>query len=389
MRLRSCLLLILWLLLGVAGVANPTWAGHLVISANDGKYPQVNGAYKVADPPEPDTLTIIDVAKFPPRVVAEIEVMHGTPGTPNGVALTPDEKLALVSNTNKVDPKDKTKVIPDETLQVVDLETSPPRIIGRLPLGRGPGGVSINRKGDLALVAHASDGTVSVLTIDGKTVKQVGNVKIGDERSRVSDVAISPGGRWALVSKRGDGTVAILSIDGTKVEYTKRDVTTGSNPYTLDISSDGRLAVVANQGQGGGNIDSVTLIDMTAPQIRSVDHITVGQAPEGIAISPDGQWLAVATRDGSNLPKSSPFFAENGKVHLFSLKGGKASKVAEALTGKNTQGAAFTPDGRYLFVQNYVERELAAYRVTGTKLEDTGVRIKIKGYPAAIRIAPR
>ncbi len=387
MRLRWLSLAALCLGLGV--IANTTWAGHLVLSANDGKYPQVDGAYKVADPPEPDTLMILDVSKFPPRVVAEIEVMHGTPGPPNGVALSPDEKLALVSNTNKIDPKDKTKVIPDETLQVVDLESSPPKIISRLPLGRGPSGVSINRNGDLALVAHPSDGTVSVLTIDGKTVKHVGNVKIGDERSRVSDVAISPGGRWALASKRGEGTVAILSIDGTKVEYTKRDATTGSNPYTLDFSSDGRLAVAANQGQGGGNIDSVTLIDMTSPLIRSVDHITVGQAPEGISISPDGQWLAVAVRDGSNMPKKSPFFAENGKLLLFSLKGGKASKVAEALTGKNTQGATFTPDGKYIIVQNYVERELAVYSVTGKALKDTGVRVKVKGYPAAIRIAPR
>jgi len=389
MRLRSCLLLILWLLLGAAVVVSPNWAGHLVISASDGKYPQVDGAYKVADPPEPDILMILDVSKFPPRVVAEIEVMHGTPGPPTGVALTPDEKLALVSNTNKVDPKDKTKAIPDETLQVVDLETSPPKIISRPPLGRGPAGVSINRNGDLALVAHPSDGTVSVLTIDGKTLKQVGNVKIGDERSRVSDVAISPGGRWALASKRGEGTVAILSIDGTKVEYTKRDVTTGSNPYTLDISSDGRLAVVVSQGPGGGNAETVTLIDMTSPLIRSVDHITVGQAPEGISISPDGQWLAIGVRDGSNLPKKSPFFAENGKLLLFSLKGGKATKVAEALTGKNTQGVTFTPDGKHIIVQNYVERELAFYTVTGQALKDTGVRVKVKGYPAAIRTAPR
>lgn len=172
-----------WILLGVSILVSLTWAGHLVVSANDGKYPQVDGAYKVADPPEPDTLTILDVSSFPPKVVAEIEVMHGPAGPPNGVALTPDEKLALVSNTNKIDPKDKTKVVPEHTLQIVDLESSPPKVISRLSLGRGPLGVSISRKGDLALVAHASDGTVSVLTIDGKTIKHIGNVKVGDEKS--------------------------------------------------------------------------------------------------------------------------------------------------------------------------------------------------------------
>ena len=67
----------------------------------------------------------------------------------------------------------------------------------------------------------------------------------------------------------------------------------------------------------------------------------------------------------------------------------KATRVAEAPTGRNTQGVTFTPDGKYILVQNYVEKELAAYRLTGTGLEDTGVRVKVSGHPAAIRIAPR
>lgn len=46
-------------------------------------------------------------------------------------------------------------------------------------------------------------------------------------------------------------------------------------------------------------------------------------------------------------------------------------------------------DGKYILVQNYVEKELAAYRVTASGPEDTGVRVKVNGHPASIRIAPR
>lgn len=98
------------------------------------------------------------------------------------------------------------------------------------------------------------------------------------------------------------------------MEYTKRDVTAGSNPYTLDISSDGKLAVAVSQGAGGINAETVTVIDMTSPLIRSVDHVTVGQAPEGIAISPDGQWMAVGVRDGSNLPKKKSVLCRERKA---------------------------------------------------------------------------
>ncbi|MBI2155159.1 MAG: hypothetical protein HYU24_15875, partial [Candidatus Rokubacteria bacterium] len=87
--------------------------------------------------------------------------------------------------------------------------------------------------------------------------------------------------------------------------------------------------------------------------------------------------------------KDSPFRAEQGKLLLFALQGTKATRVAEAPTGKNAQGVTFTPDGKYILVQNYVEKELAACRLTGSGLKDTGVRVKVGGHPASIRVAPR
>ncbi len=387
-RRKRCIAVSLGLL-ALIGLTAPTYANHLVLSVSDGKYPMIEGVYRVADPPPPDILTVLDASSFPPRIVAEIEVSHSVVGPPTCVAITPDEKLAIVGAPMKVDPNDKTKLAPESVLQVVDLETSPPTVISRMALPSRPVGVSINRAGDLALAAHPAEGMISAFSIRGKTVTLLGRVAVGDAKSVVNHVAISPDGKWALASKRGEDTVAILTIDGAKVEYTKRDVTVGSNPYALDISPDGRLAVVANVGRPSGDADTVTIIDMTLRPIRSVDHVTVGPSPEGMAISPDGKWLAVGIANGTNRPKGSPFRGENGKLLLFSLQGTRATKAGEALTGKNTQGVTFTPDGRYLLVQNYVEQELAAYRVTPAGPEDTGVRIKVKGHPASIRIAPR
>jgi DNA-binding beta-propeller fold protein YncE len=306
-----------------------------------------------------------------------------------GVALSPDEKLALVSIPNKIDPQDKTKLAWEAFLQVVDLEATPPAVTARLPLPGHPWGVSISRAGDLALVAQPTQGTISIFTITGKAVTPAGSVTIGDEKSRVSHVAITPDGKWALATKRGEGTVAVLKIDGSKVEYTKRDITAGSNPYVVEISSDGTLAVAANVGRPSGDADSVTIIDLTRQPFRAVQHVTVGPSPEGIAISPDSQWLAVGSANGTNRTKDSPFRAENGQLALFSLRGGTATRVGEALTGQNTQGLAFTPDSQRILVQNYVEQEIAVYAVTDAGPRDTGVRVKIKGSPASLRTAPR
>jgi DNA-binding beta-propeller fold protein YncE len=382
-------ILTVFALTGCAAMSPTTGAGgHLIISGNDGKLPIFDAVYKVAEQVVPDTLTVLDASTFPPKVVAQIEVEHSVTAPPMAVALSPDEKLALVSAPNRVDPRDRTKVVTDNFIQVIDLEVTPPRVIDKVDLGRHPLGVSISRKGDLALAAHA-DGYISVLTIQAKAVRHVDTLKIGEPSSSPRHVAITPDGRWALASKRGEDLVSVLKIEGTKVAYTNRDITVGNNPYGIDIASDGRLAVVANIGRGDGSNDSMTVIDLTREPLRAVDCFAVGQTPEGMAISPDGQWLAVTVMNGTNKAKDSPFRAEQGKLQLFSLRDVKPVKVAEAATGKNTQGVSFTPDGRYILVQNYVEKQLAVYKLNGSSLEDTGVRIPVPGHPAAIRIAPR
>jgi DNA-binding beta-propeller fold protein YncE len=369
------------------GAVGPVEAGHLVVSVSDGKYTLAHGAYRVG-PVEPDVLTVLDASSFPPRIVAEIPVRHSVIGPPTGVALTPDEKLALVSMPSVVDPADRTRIVAHAYLQVIDLDASPATEITKVPLPAPPMGLSVNRAGDLALVAHL-DGTVSVLAIAGKRVRAVGTVTVGNPRSEVCHVAISPDGRWALATKRAEGTVAVLAIDAARVTYTGRDVTAGSRPCVAEVSGDGRVAVVGNVGRAQGDADTVTLIDMTRAPLRSVATVVAGSTPEGLAISPDSRWLVVNVMNGSNTPANSPFHSETGKVILFALTRAGATRVAAADTGRNAQGVTFTPDGKYVLVQNYVEQELAVYTVSPTAIEDTGVRLKTKGSPASIRIAPR
>ena len=377
----------------VAGCAAPQPAivgkhPHFVLSGNDGKYPNIDGVYKVADPPLKDTLTVLDATGFPPRKVAEIEIQHTVTAPPMTIAITADEKIALVSAPNRVDPNDKTKVVTDTFMQVVDLEADPPKIIDRVQLGKHPLGVSVNRAGTLALAGHL-DGSVSVLSIEGKTVKHVETVKVGDATSSVRMAAITPDGKWGFAVKRGNGTVALLKIEGTKVTYTNRDITAGNNPYGMEISNDGRFGVVPNVGNNDGSVGSVTVIDLTREPFRAVEHVTIGLGPEGIAISPDSQWIAVSAQNGTNRTKNDPYRTENSRVELYAMNGFKPVKVGEAFAGKNVQGIVFTPDGKYIVVQNYVEQELALYRVTPKGPEDTGQRIPVVGYPAGLRTAIR
>lgn len=370
-------------------VLAPVATAQLAISANDNKVARIDGAVKVVQNPPADTISIIDLQQSPPKLLAEVEVPTSVVGPPLSVAITPDESLALVTAAMKIDPNDPTKQIPNNVLSVIDLQASPPKVMAQLETGKGPAGLSITRQGDLALVANRSEGTVSIFGIKGKEVTNLGTVQIGDAKTGVSHVTISPDGKTALVTRDGDSLISVLSIDGTKVEYTKRDMAAGLRPYGAVISATGTVAVVANIGRGLGDADTISVIDMVANPIRVVETITVGQTPEGIMLSPDGKLCAVVVMNGSNKPEDSPFYADYGKLLLYQVEGVKLTKLSEARLGHWSQGVAFSSDSQYILAQNMVEKNLMIFKVINNKLEDTGQRLQVKGGPAAIRTAEK
>ena len=375
--------------LAVASINVSAAHGQLLLSTNDNKVELVNGVTRVVANPPPDTLTVFDTRSWPPSVVAELDVPCSVVGPPFSVAVAPDESIALVTANEKLDPSDPTKRIANNTMSVVDLKATPPRIVATLETGRAPAGVSINRAGTLALVANRAEGTVSIYTIQGTTVRPAGKVTVGDDKSGTSHVAISPDGTMALVTRDGDDRISVLSINGTRVEYTKRDLSAGLRPYGIDIASNGAFAAVANIGRGGGDADTVSLIDLKAKPPRVTSTVTVGQTPEGIKVSPDSSLVVAVVMNGSNKPKDSPFFHDGGKLVLLGVTGTDLSRLGEDPIGHWSQGAAFSPDGKHVFVGNMVEKAIQVLALDGTTLRDTGLRLAVKGGPAAIRFADK
>jgi len=383
---RSVVLAIVLVLLALAPGAH----AQLAVSVNDNKVVLVNGTVKTVPNGPPDTITVIDLGARPPKVVAEVAAGGSVVGPPLSVALTPDEGLALVTVNQKIDPADPSKQTADNRLLVIDLKTSPPAVIATLETGRAPAGVSINRQGTLALVANREEGSVSVFTIQGQTVTPAGKVTVGDAKSGTSHVAIAPNGKLALVTRDGDDRISVLSIDGTRVEYTKRDVYAGLRPYPIDIAASGAFAAVANIGKANGDIDTLSLIDLRGAQPRVVDTVSIGaQSPEGAKVSPDSSLVAVVAQDGSNRPKESPYYHDNGKLVLFRVTGVSLARIAEAPIGHWSQGVAFSADGRTIVIGNMVEKELWVFEWNGSTLRDTGQRIKVDGGSAAIRTADK
>jgi DNA-binding beta-propeller fold protein YncE len=367
-------------------LAPSTGLAQLAVSANDGKAYLDNGVAKTVPNAPPDTVSIIDLSATPPKLVTEIQVPASVAGPPGSVAVAPDESYALVTAAMKVDPADATKQAPDDKLSVIDLKSSPPKVVQTVTVGKGAAGVSINKAGTLALVANRSEGTVSVLTISGGKVTEKEKIKLGEANSGPSQPVFTPDGAVALVTRDNDHKISVLSVSGDKVEYTKRDINAGLRPYQIDVASSGEVAVVANIGLGQGDADTVSVIDLKAKPPRVVNTVTVGQTPEGIKMSPDGRFVAVTVMNGSNKPKDSPFVSDHGLVRIYRLSGKDLTHLTDDKVGHWCQGAAWSRNGRTLLVQCMVEKEIYDFEFDGNGMKKRSA-IKVNGGPAGIRTA--
>src|SRR5271169_1121395 len=368
--------------------------GQVLIVGNDEKQGWDENAKPIFKEPGHDTLSVVDISKpEAPRIAATIPLINSIVGPPTNLAIHPSGEIAFVANS--LEPVIQGwghRLEPDNKVFLIDLKADPPKVIGTITVGKQPSGMAISPKGDLALVANRADGTISVLSIRGKDVLVLDTVTVGAAADQVSAVAITPDGKRALVTKPAANKVALLSIDGQKVTYDKRDLPAGIFPYNIAVTPDGKLALTADNGNGGssdGNVDTVGVIDLEADPPRVIDHVTVGDSPEGLAIGPKGDLAVTVEARGSNMPKTSFFYHPGGAVTALKIDGKKVNHVGEINVGALPEAVAFSPDGQYLYVGNFIDGDLSVLKVDGTTLTDTGQRFKLPGHPASMRGEPQ
>jgi DNA-binding beta-propeller fold protein YncE len=373
----------------LAAAAIQAHAAPYMIVGNDEKPGTDAQGKPIVNPTGKDTILIVDLAKpEDPKVVATLPLENSIVGPPTNLAIAPNGSIALVADSMTVAEENGVrKQVPTDKLFVIDLKASPPKLVQTLNLGKQPSGLSISPKGDIALVTNRADGTISVLKIDGTQVTQTGTVQMSPG---VAHVEFTPDGKHALAVKSPDNKVAVLDVDGDKVTYNKLDLPTYAFPYNVVVSPDSKLAITADNGNGGssdGNADAVSVIDLEGAHPHVIAHVTVEDAPEGLAMSPRGDLAVAVNVNASNMPQAW-FHKPTGSVTVLRIQGKTVTPIKTVQVGVLPEAAAFTPDGNYIFVGNFSDQDFSILKVNGTDVTDTGKRFKVDGHPASARMGP-
>ena len=179
--------------------------------------------------------------------------------------------------------------------------------------------------------------------------------------------------------------VGVLSIDGTKVSYDKSlDIPSAFNPYNIDVTPDGKVRVASHTGAQGINADAEVSIDTSGAHPHVADIMAPGTGAEGFAISPNGKWAVTPLIEGSGAKPSAWNHVAGGHAALMSVgPGGKLTMANKAPIGALPEGVAFSPNSEYVYIGNYIDKNLQVFRIAGGKAGSGGDHPDFAGWQPA------
>ena len=99
--------------------------------------------------------------------------------------------------------------------------------------------------------------------------------------------------------------------------------------------------------------------------------------------------LIRGSQNARSKPETAWAYHKNGSVAVLKIDGKKVEKISEIEVGVMPEGVVFSPDGKYVYVGNFLSKDVSILKVSGTELVNTGKTLKLSGSPAAMRGAKK
>jgi YVTN family beta-propeller protein len=142
-------------------------------------------------------------------------------------------------------------------------------VVTRIAVGKGPEGIDLSPDGRELWTAHSRDGGVSI--IDAATKQVTSTLDIRTKRS--NRLRFTPDGRHVLVSDLDAGELIV--IDAAARKELKR-VTVGKAPSGILVVPDGSRAYVALTGE-----NALAVLDLKT--LEPAGRVPTGAGPDGMA----------------------------------------------------------------------------------------------------------
>ena len=337
-----------------------------------------------------DALSVIPLGEHVRDLQAyEVEASNSVAGPPVAVTVTPDGRYALVIETWGQRPEgvDEAQVFGDlshgDRLQVFDLaDPTRPTLVQDAVLAERPDSISINSDGSLIAVSFhpAGAGGETPLAIIPFSNGQIGdpvyptvpNVSLEE---RIIHAEWHPSQNILALVNESAAEVSFVQVtpqgNDWELQAWGNVVQAEKAPYMARFTPDGRY-LLTNALYWGADVEgrwseaprgSLVSIRLKAgtqadgsPRHALVSRSMTGVSPEGLAISPNGQFVVTTNLERSYLPYDDERITWFSSLSLITLnpETGQLRHVADyPYDGILPEAATFDASSQYVAVVNY------------------------------------
>ena len=203
-------------------------------------------------------------------------------------------------------------------------------------------------------------------------------------------VSVSAG--TLVVANKSEATVSLVDTGTNEVLAT---LPTGNAPHEVDVSPNGKLALVGNYGTRDEPGSSLTLIDVQAAKVVKTIELDDYSRPHGI-VWLDNESAVVTVEENQALIRVDIESGEvvqqidtdadvshmvavardNGLAFVANIGSGSVTVIDLALgkrlanvpTGEGAEGITVTPNGRHVWITNRAEDTISVLSASGRKL---------------------
>jgi hypothetical protein len=355
-----------------------------LVALSDGDYVASTYADGMLAPEEADYRDLLTTMSVRDGAVtsAEVEVSNSVTAAPEVLALSPDGTTAFVAERlaqRRAGDTRANQLSPGDRLFAVNVsDREAPVIADVATIAESPEALAVNPAGThiavvsntpdtsvLQVVSWSSAGFGDAVRFDLADLEITGGAEGPRGGVTATNVQWHPSGRALAVNINTQNRVAFFTVDalGRTVRPWGAPVTTGVDPFVGRFTPDGRHYLTSDWGR---NLATTNVAERLPNERSKVSVIAVGEigigqprvvgaaesdkSAEGLALSPDGRWVATVNMRGTAVPAGSPTFDEHASVSLLRLDAdtGALTKIGDyPLAGVLPEGGTFDPSGRY------------------------------------------
>lgn len=274
---------------------------------------------------------------------------------PSAIALAPDGRRLLVSGTYSGD------------ITLLELLDGKLTRLASIPVGFEPRGVVFAPDGRQAYVALTTAHAVGIIDVDKRAL--VERIDVGHWPRYL---ALTADGKTLAVGTSGDGGVCIVDVHGRKVTY--REQFSGLNLGHMEIAPDQKHVyfpwmVYRHNPITAGNIrlgwvlaSRIARVRLDGPARREAISLDPpGKAisdPHGLALSPDGEWIACSASGTHELlvyrTAGLPLIDYGGTDHIDAQLLKDSNRFYRIELGGRPMALRYSAKGERIYVANYL-----------------------------------